>query len=148
MTEDTPITETLTQWSDLLMSRSMRDFQSYARSFGLSMPQVITLYTLRYRESCTMSDIASKLEVSGAAASQMVDRLEEQGLLDRALHPTDRRVRLVRLTDQGRALVERGVEARLSWIKDLAGSLTPEEQEQVGAALAVLVRAASAIAQD
>lgn len=142
MSDENNFTSVMTEWTHLLMRRSMGDFHDFMRSWGLSMPQVSTLFRLHYRGGCGVSDIAQHLYVSNAAASQMVDRLEQQGLVDRVPHPADRRVRMVQLTDRGHSLVDEGIEVRLRWISDLTRMLTPEQQETIVVALSALTDAA------
>jgi MarR family transcriptional regulator for hemolysin len=48
--------------------------------------------------------LADLLGVEGPSVVAMLDRLEQAGLVLRAPSPTDRRVKLVHLTDAGRAL--------------------------------------------
>ena len=48
--------------------------------------------------------LADQLGVEGPSVVAMLDRLEQAGLVLRAPSPTDRRVKLVHLTDAGRAL--------------------------------------------
>jgi MarR family transcriptional regulator for hemolysin len=48
--------------------------------------------------------LADQLGVEGPSVVAMLDRLEQAGLVLRAPCPTDRRVKLVHLTDAGRAL--------------------------------------------
>lgn len=48
--------------------------------------------------------LADQLGVEGPSVVSMLDRLEQAGLVLRAPCPTDRRVKLVHLTDAGRAL--------------------------------------------
>jgi MarR family transcriptional regulator for hemolysin len=48
--------------------------------------------------------LADLLGVEGPSVVAMLDRLEQGGLVQRAPSPTDRRVKLVHLTDAGRAL--------------------------------------------
>jgi DNA-binding MarR family transcriptional regulator len=50
-------------------------------------------------------------EAIGAPASRMVaivDELEQRGLVERRPHPSDRRIRALYLTDDGRELLARG----------------------------------------
>jgi DNA-binding MarR family transcriptional regulator len=51
--------------------------------------------------------LAEWLALDRATISAMVFRLEQQGLLERAVNGTDRRARVLRLTKKGRALHER-----------------------------------------
>ena len=53
-----------------------------------------------------VSDICEHMMVSAAAASQMVDRLEKQNLVERVADLEDRRVRNVVLTEQGDRFVQ------------------------------------------
>ena len=142
MPDQNSFTEVLSEWTQLFMRRTMRDFSEFMRSWELSMPQVSTMFRLHYRGKCAVSDIAQQLDVSNAAASQMVDRLEQKRLVDRVHHPADRRVRMVQLTEQGQALLEEGLQARLNWISDLTRMLSPDQQETIIVAMAALTDAA------
>lgn len=142
MPDQNSLTGVLSDWTQVFMRRTMRDFNEFMRSWELSMPQVSTMFRLHYRGNCAVSDIAQQLNVSNAAASQMVDRLEQKGLVDRVLHEADRRVRMVQLTEQGQALLEDGLQARLNWISDLTRMLSPDQQETIIVALAALTDAA------
>jgi DNA-binding MarR family transcriptional regulator len=49
----------------------------------------------------TPSDIADRLQITTASVTELVDRLERNGLVSRVPHPTDRRKVLVTLTAAG-----------------------------------------------
>jgi MarR family transcriptional regulator for hemolysin len=100
---------------------------------------------LHHRHTCGVSDISDHMEISAAAASQLVEKLFQSGLLERAEDPSDRRAKLLTLSDKGHSLIEAGIEARSRWVDELVATLTPEEYETVGAALSALTRAASRI---
>lgn len=142
MPDSNSFTDVLSEWTQVFMRRTMRDFNEFMRSWELSMPQVSTMFRLHYRGNCAVSDIAQQLDVTNAAASQMVDRLEQKGLVDRVLHAADRRVRMVQLTEQGQALLQEGLQARLNWISELTRMLSPDQQETIIVALAALTEAA------
>lgn len=52
-----------------------------------------------------MSEISEKAGISSASLTGIVDRLEQKGLVVRTTSPTDRRVTMVELTEQGRGVV-------------------------------------------
>lgn len=56
---------------------------------------------------CPMREVGELLLVSRANVTGLVDCLERRGLVERAASAEDRRVRLVRLTEAGRGLLER-----------------------------------------
>lgn len=124
-----------------LMSRSLRDWSVEARSSGLSMPQVGVLMHLYRRQGCGVSGIGGHLGISSPAASQLVERLVQQGLVERREDPNDRRARELYLTERGRAMVEESIAARLRWIDDVAARLGPRDRRLVAAALPPLIAA-------
>lgn len=134
--------EVLRQWTEVFMGRSMRDFSAFMRNSGLSMPQVSALYRLYYQGRCGVTDIADHLDVSSAAASQMIERLVQQGLLERSEDPNDRRAKQIALSPAGRELMEESIEARVRWMAELTTVLSSEEQATIVAALDALTSAA------
>ncbi len=143
MTDLVQLTAILRGWTDIFTTRSMHAWSRYVKASGLSMPQFGILMELYYHRSRSVSDISEKMDISAAAASQLVDKLVQSGLLLRTEDPSDRRGKLLELSDNGRGLIERGVEARSTWVEDLVTSITPEEYDSVAAALESLTRAAS-----
>lgn len=86
------------------MHRSFRDFKRFMDDSGLSTSQVHALMRLYHTESCGVSDIGDHVGVTNAAASQLVDRLVQQGLLKRVEDSTDRRVKHITITSLGWSL--------------------------------------------
>lgn len=130
-------------WAGVSMKRSMRDFERYAREAGVSMPQISTMMFLYHKDTCKVSEIGSHLSVTNAAASQMIQRLVEQGLLERSECPDDRRVKQITLSKDGRALLEKGIALRQRWLGSLAAELSADEQEAIIQAFNSLIGAAS-----
>ena len=58
-------------------------------------------------EPRTLKDLAAALAADPPYVTLMVDKLEEEGYVVRGPHPTDRRRKLVSLTDEGRHVAER-----------------------------------------
>lgn len=140
-------TSVLRQWAEVFMHRSMRDFMQLSKKSGLSMPQLSTLFRLFHGEQCGVSEIGDHLGVTSAAASQMIDRLVQQGFLRRSEGEIDRRVKNIALTDKGRAVVQESIETRQRWMEELTTALSPEEQDDIVAALILLTGAAHALEQ-
>jgi DNA-binding MarR family transcriptional regulator len=92
-----------------------------------------------------VSDLGEHLGVTNAAASQMIDRLVQQGLLLRAEDPRDRRMKNITLTPKGQTLIQQSIEARQRWMEDLTKALTPEEQDSIITALTILTGVARQI---
>ena len=142
MTNSTHFTQAIRLWMDVFMSRSMRGWGRFAKSTGLSMPQFSLLMQMHYKGACGMSEVSERFEITPAAASQLVDKLVQNGFIERDEDPKDRRAKLLNLTDKGRKLIQQGIEERYRWVDELAGKLTPEERTQVSEALDIITRAA------
>ena len=142
MTKPVQFTQAIRSWMDVFMHRSMRGWSLFARSTGLSMPQFSLLMQLHHKGACGMSEVSERFEVTPAAASQLVDKLVQNGFIIREEDPHDRRAKLLNLTDKGRELVQQGIEERYRWVDQLAGKLTAEERAQVSEALNLMTRAA------
>ena len=142
MTKSVQFTQAIRTWMDVFMHRSMRGWGLFAKSTGLSMPQFSILMQLHHKGACGLSEISERFEVSPAAASQLVDKLVQSGYIQREEDPSDRRAKLLNLTEKGRELIRQGIDERYRWVEQLAGKLTAEERVQVSEALNIMTRAA------
>ncbi len=145
MTKSVQFTQSIRSWMDVFMHRSMRGWGLFAKSTGLSMPQFSVLMQLHHKGACGMSEISERFEVTPAAASQLVDKLVQNGFIVREEDPKDRRAKLLNLTNKGRDLVQQGIEERYRWVDQLAERLTDEERVQISKALDIMTRAAEGL---
>jgi DNA-binding MarR family transcriptional regulator len=134
-----PFVSTLQEWIEVSMRSSMRHFIRYARESGFSMSHVGAMFHIHNIGSCGVTDLGDHLGVTSAAASQMLERLVQQGLILRLEDPNDRRVKQIVLTDKGHQVLEEGIRARQSWLDDLAKSLSDSEKETIMPALITLI---------
>ena len=147
MPETDPVVALMSEWTEIYMRGSMPNFIAAIRASGFSMSQIGALFHIRRHHLRGVSEIGDELGVSSAAASQMLDRLVNQGLITRTEDPDDRRVKRLVLTDTGKQLLKNGIHARQEWIQDLAELLTPAEKEQVTAAMKILIAKANQLQQ-
>jgi DNA-binding MarR family transcriptional regulator len=129
----------LRRWIEASMQRSMRSLFRYARENNISMSQVGALFHIGHRGPLGVTDISERLGITSAAASQLLDRLVQQNLLERSEDPHDRRVRQISLTHSGQTLLMESLRAQQGWIADLVALCNQEEKEQIRAALELLL---------
>ncbi|MDC8759654.1 MarR family winged helix-turn-helix transcriptional regulator [Janthinobacterium fluminis] len=79
--------------------------------------------------------------LSSGGMTNRLDRLERAGLVERRPHPRDRRGVLVALSGAGLALIESLVDAHVDNERRLLAALDADEQRQLDALLAKLLRA-------
>jgi DNA-binding MarR family transcriptional regulator len=141
MTSSTQLIQTMRQFMDIVMHRSMRERSHFARTTGLSMPQFGILMQLHHRGNCAIGDIGEHFDITTAAASQLVDKLVQSEYISRDEDPRDRRAKMLNLTEKGRGLIQQGLEERYRWVDQLARKLTAEERARVSEALMILTKA-------
>lgn len=142
MTSTPELIQTIRQFMDFAMHHSMRERAHFARATGLSMPQFGILMQLHYRKDCGVSAISERFDITSAAASQLVEKLVQSRLIQREEDPSDRRAKLLNLTEKGRKLIQQGIEERYRWVNQVAAKLTPEQRARVGEALEIMTQAA------
>ncbi len=91
--------------------------------------------------SGSMSEISREVGISLSAMTQVADRLERAGLVERVFQGTDRRVRHLQLTERGRQLMRGHQETQLARMANLLERLTKSQAREALDALKVLVQA-------
>ena len=147
MQQDDPALVALRRWMAVFMQRSMHDFARYARTSGFSLSQLGALFQIRRGGGTGVTDLGDSLGVTSSAASQMLERLVQLGLIVRSEDPADRRVKRIALSDKGRQVLQAGIHARESWLSDLAETLSYSEREAVVTALNILIDKAVGLGQ-
>jgi DNA-binding MarR family transcriptional regulator len=87
----------------------------------------------------TPTDLRRVTLLTSGAMTTRLDRLEEAGLVLRSLDSDDRRSFQVKLTDQGRQLADRALEARLGMVERLLAPLSAEESQAAAGLLRKLL---------
>ncbi|CAA7601993.1 MarR-type HTH domain protein [Acididesulfobacillus acetoxydans] len=84
-------------------------FDSFFASFDISWGRFIILMLLyrEYPQSLDFALLSERAEITKATLTGLIDGLDNQGLVERRPHPTDRRKQLLCLTAEGLALLER-----------------------------------------
>ena len=106
---------------------------------GLSLAKLAALDRLTAAgESLPLGQLAERLACVKSNVTQLVDRLEADGLVSRTADPNDRRSRLAVLTDAGRAAYAKGSEIQQQTERELFGALTANESDTLHQLLAKL----------
>jgi DNA-binding MarR family transcriptional regulator len=142
-----PFVLAMQQWVDIVMHHSMRNLFRYIKSKGLTMPQIGAMFHAS-KGTTNVSHIGDDMGVTSAAASQVLERLVQSGLIIRSEDPNDRRVKQIMLTETGQQLLQDSIHARVSWMNKLSDTLAPDEKEQVLGAINILIKRTEQLASD
>lgn len=108
---------------------------------SLSLAKLAALHRLSEAgESLPLGQLAERLACVKSNVTQLVDRLEADGLVSRASDPNDRRSRLAVLTDAGRRACAKGSEIQMQAEREIFGALTRDESAKLHELLGKLAR--------
>jgi DNA-binding MarR family transcriptional regulator len=88
-----------------------RSLQKRATALGFSPGQFPVLLELWQQDGLTQKQLLDKLEVEQATLANTLARMERDQLIERTPHPSDRRAQIIRLTQLGRELEAKALEA-------------------------------------
>ncbi|MCC3371839.1 MarR family winged helix-turn-helix transcriptional regulator [Cohnella sp. REN36] len=106
----------------------------------LSFTTLSVLHTLTLKSPMRLTELTATEQVTQSAVTQLVTRLERDGLVERRSDPNDGRVVLVHITEQGANLIRSRRLARAGGLEKFADVLTPAERQAVAAAIPALKR--------
>lgn len=101
MTEQPDTIENILNMADKLFRKLLPAVPRELLELEVTMPQLKIMVILFIHGTIRMGNIAEELQVSMATATGLVDRLVDKGLVIREGLPDDRRVVLVRLSQEG-----------------------------------------------
>ena len=97
---------------------------------GTTLPRFDVLAMLyRTREGLRMSDLSDQLMVSNGNVTGVVERLVQDGLVERLPVPGDRRATLIRLTGQGVEVFERMAADHEAWIDGVLAGIDADRAQ-------------------
>jgi DNA-binding MarR family transcriptional regulator len=107
------------------MFRAVNDEMS---GCGLSLARTKVLLRLRERGPVRQSVLAADFGLSPHSITDIVDGLERLGMAERRPDPTDRRAKLVAITDAGQAGLDVANATRQRLLTDIFGALREADQ--------------------
>jgi len=121
-----------------LRQRASNVLARHLAPIGLTPQQFFVLFALD-TEQMALSVLADAVGSDRSTISEMVSRLTEAGLLDKQDGPLDRRVRVIRLTRAGRALLNRAKPLAVEAEKQVVEMIPANQRKQFLACLSLVV---------
>lgn len=118
----------------LVLMRSHRALSLLAeesiRKVDLCLTDFAALEALLHKGPLTISEIQDKVLLASGSMTAAVDRLEKLGLVVRKASPSDRRARVVELTQQGKRLATSCFEQHAKDLEALMSILSEREKKE------------------
>jgi len=109
------------------------------RATGLPGAQLWALHEVAAADGSTVGDLAQRLGVHQTTATNLLNRLEAQGMVLRERSSADRRVVHIRITPAGRKALRRAPGPARGLLPKVLDEMSPAQLRKVQAGLAVLV---------
>ncbi len=109
--------------------------------YRLMRPQYVVLYSLYLRDGIAAKDVCASTGFPKNTISRAIQSLLRRRLIRRVADRRDRRSYVLRLTAEGRRILEESVPPMVAWEKRMLAALTREEQRVLSGLLARVVSA-------
>ena len=119
----------VTDYAELYV-KMMRTMDRRMTQCGASFARTRVLLVLSKFGQQRATDIADRFSQSPRTVTEAIDALERDGLVSRSPDPSDRRAKLIHITDKGIASLEKTEPMRKKFISETFGQLSDEEQHQ------------------
>jgi len=123
----------------LVLWKAYESLHSHAvrhiHSLDLGFSDFAVLEVVLHKGPTPVNAIGEIVHLTSGSITAAVDRLEQKGLLQRCNHPTDRRARVVHLTEAGEKLIRCAFADHTAAMEHAAAGLTPDERLQAIALL-------------
>jgi DNA-binding MarR family transcriptional regulator len=116
-----------------------QDFEKRLQAIGITRRAYAVLSAIHHDNKTTPAEIANFLGVDGAAVTRHLDRIEQQGLIQRTPSATDRRSIDITLTREGVRTVRRGRADSQATNKKFTGCLNAAQVGQLRSAIQTML---------
>jgi DNA-binding MarR family transcriptional regulator len=122
--------------TNLVLHRLRRNLKD---GFSVTLPRFDLLAQVaRPPLGITLGELSRRLLVTKGNITDIVIRLEKEGLIERRKDEADGRIQHVYLTDAGEEMLEEMLVAHNQWLKELMRPMSDEEKDALMDALGVL----------
>jgi DNA-binding MarR family transcriptional regulator len=113
-------------------------FASIIRPYELEPREFALLRRIAIAEGSTQQAIGEMLGVPASRMVALIDSLQERGLLERRLSPSDRRARALYLTEAGEIRLSQATEAAVELERTITQDLSDEQRKELSVMFALI----------
>src|ERR1035438_7228748 len=107
-----------------------RHAERHIHSLGLGFSDFAVLEVLRHKGPTPVNTIGDLVHLTSGSITAAIDRLERKSLVARCTDPSDRRARVVHLTEAGGKLIDSAFEDHAAAMEAATSGLTAAERAE------------------
>ncbi|WAH38937.1 MarR family winged helix-turn-helix transcriptional regulator [Alicyclobacillus dauci] len=108
-----------------------RKGRALLEEYGITAPQFEALVVLEREGDLTIGELSNKLYLAYSTTTDLVDRLEKSGYVERKRCSNDRRVVWVQLQPKGANLFEAVLNARRTYLNNIMAAVDLNARKQI-----------------
>lgn len=100
------------------------------RPLGLTESQFNVMMVLKHQaegNALSQTRLGDRLVVNRSNVTGLVDRMEKGGLVSRSDDPNDRRIKMIRLTTEGKKILDQAEKVYIARVEEVMGELKQKE---------------------
>lgn len=129
--------EALLRHVGAIVRKRGRDILSH---FDITPPQFDALLFLREHGELTMGELCQKMYLACSTATDLIDRMERNDLIERERDSEDRRVIRLKTKPKGLQIIEEVLKARKGYLSTVLAQVEDEDKDQLIRALGQIHR--------
>jgi DNA-binding MarR family transcriptional regulator len=106
-------------------------FGQIVGTLGLEPRHYALLRAVRGSDGQSQQAVAERLQIPPSTMVSLVDHLEQEGLLQRRPHSTDRRTRQLHLTERGGHVLDKAIQLGAEWEQQICAGLSSAERAEL-----------------
>ncbi len=99
--------------------------------FDITTPQFNALLLLKEYGDMTIGDLGSKMYLASSTATDLIDRMERNGLVTRQRDSNDRRVVRLHMLDKGHQMIKEVLANRKRYLSTILSQVSAEELDSL-----------------
>jgi len=128
-----------------IVKRLVRHMQMFERDhiavYGFTTAQYYTLLELKNNRDLTMNELSLRLNIASSTASRIVDKLVQNGYIQRVRSEIDRRVVEVSLTSEGQETVQKIHQNVSRFYRATLNNIPEDDLDTVLSSIRILMKA-------
>ncbi|SER75572.1 DNA-binding transcriptional regulator, MarR family [Gracilibacillus ureilyticus] len=107
-------------------------------NYPITAPQFIALQFLLECGDLTIGELSQKIHLAFSTTTDLVDRMEKNGIVKRVKDSKDRRVVRIHLLDEGKEIIKEVVEKRREYLGSVLTNVSEEDIQDLSRLLHIL----------
>lgn len=107
-------------------------------NFPITPPQFTALLWLEEEGDLTIGELSQKMYLACSTMTDLIDRMEKNGVVERVRDDRDRRVVRIHLLEKGTEIITEVMEARRKYLENVLARLSDDEAIEIKKYLSIL----------